>query len=165
MQNPPETLHFQLRQSSQLDHAANTAVYSVELGSTQLPVDVMHLAARILKADPAPNATDISFDDAGIKPDLISNPNFREFTRILDLAMPSWPALLVRESLLTPLLVLAPISNLSLCHHSRTDTWEVSVARRDLEARLNGLSANLGRAFTPEERTSMLWGLVEDLGE
>lgn len=165
MQKRPETLQFQLRQSSQLDRVAKTVVYSVELGSTQLPVDVMHLAAKILKADPAPNTTSISFDDAGIKPDLISNPNFREFARLLDLTMPSWPAFLVRESLLIPLLVLAPISNLSLCHHSRTDTWEVSVARSDLEYRLKGLSSNLGRAFTPEERTSMLWGLVEDLGE
>ena len=165
MQKTPETLQFQLRQSSQVDRAANTAVYSVELGSTQLPVDVMHLAAKILKDDPAPNAAAISFDDAEVRPDLISNPNFREFARLLDLSMPSWPALLVRESLLTSLLVLAPISNLSLCHHSRTDTWDVSVTRSDLEARLKGLSSNLGHAFTPEERTSMLWGLVEDLGE
>jgi len=132
---------------------------SLSLHADDLPGQVMHLAAKILKADPSPNSTAISFDDAVTTPELISDTKFREFARLLDIAMPSWPALFV-QSLLTPLLALAPLENLSICHHSKTDTWRVKVSRKDLEERLSGLAHHLGRAFTKEEREAMLWSRI-----
>ncbi len=123
----------------------------------------MHLAASILRDDPDSNELDIFLDGTPNTPNVVSDSRFREFASLLDIALPSWPILLVRQSPITPLLVLAALPNISIFHHPHTDTWDVSVSRHDLEGRLLTLASNLGRSFTREERTKMLFGLVEDL--
>ena len=156
-------LHFRLRHTPRANRSIDPGRFFFDLSTNQLSADVMHLAASILRGDPESNEIDLFLDGIPITPNVLSDSRFREFASLLYIALPSWPILLVRQSPITPLLVLAALPNISIFHHPHTDSWEVSVSRRDLEWRLLTLASNLGRSFTREERTKMLFGLVEDL--
>jgi hypothetical protein len=159
-----DDISFKLRSPS-LEALNSAAKFHLPLKEQGLDIRVMRLAAQILQSDPVQHSITISFDDIGVSPSLITDQDFRSFAHLISIAMPSWPSLLSRGNSLVPLLVLAPISNLSICHYAQTDTWKVTVPRRELEVRFAVLAGHLGRGFTEDEQKEMLWSLVDDLGE
>jgi hypothetical protein len=159
-----DDISFKLRSPSR-SALSSGAKFHLPLKEQGLDIRVMRLAAQILQSDPVQHSITISFDDVGVSPSLITDQDFRSFAHLISIAMPSWPTLLTRGNSLVPLLVLAPISNLSIGYHALSDTWKVIVPRRELEIRFAALAEHLGRGFTADEQKEMLWSLVDDLGE